>query len=288
MSIALLIDPRPRDLGSFSVRRALPDVKRRSVGPFIFFDHLGPAVLAPGQGMDVRPHPHIGLATVTYLFEGALEHRDSLGNVQVIRPGDVNWMTAGRGIVHSERTPAPERAAGIRMHGIQTWLALPLAYEETQPAFHHHPAATLPAFARDGAHYRIIAGHAWDHIAPVHTFAPTLYVAVEAAAGAPIAIPDGHVERALYVAEGRVRIAGTTVEAGQLAVLDAASAIRAEALAQSRVLICGGAPLDGERHLWWNFVSSSRERIERAKADWSAGRFAAVPGETEAIPLPER
>jgi redox-sensitive bicupin YhaK (pirin superfamily) len=174
------------------------------------------------------------------------------------------------------------------MHGIQTWLALPLAYEETQPAFHHHPAATLPAFARDGAHYRIIAGHAWDQVAPVHTFAPTLYVAVEAAAGATIEIPDGHAERALYVAEGRVRIAGTTVEAGQLAVLDATSAIRAEALADSRVLVFGGAPLDGERHLWWNFVSSSRERIERAKADWTAGQFAAVPGETEVIPLPDR
>jgi redox-sensitive bicupin YhaK (pirin superfamily) len=286
MGIAIVLEPRARDLGSFAVRRALPDARQRSVGPFVFFDHMGPVDLPPGEGIDVRPHPHIGLATVTWLFEGALAHRDSLGNVQVIRPGDVNWMTAGRGIVHSERTPAPERAQGGRIHGIQAWVALPADHEEAAPAFHHHPAATIPAFVRDGAACRLIAGSAFGHRSPVATFAPMFYLAADLPAGAPMAVPDEHAERALYVAEGSVRVGAVALRAGQMAVFDSGPAEPVVACADSRTLLCGGAPLDGPRHLWWNFVSSSRERIERARDDWQAGRFAAVPGETDRIPLP--
>ena len=285
----LLIEPRLHDLGDgFFVRRLLPFRLCRHVGPFVFFDHMGPAALAPGRGLDVRPHPHIGLATVTYLYEGALTHHDSLGFEQVIRPGDVNWMTAGRGIVHSERTPAPERASGHRMHGIQTWVALPQDAEETAPGFFHHPSATLPERDIDGVRIRVIAGTAFGMESPVRVFAPTLYVDAQFTAGARLRLSAEHVERAIYVAEGGLRVDGVALAAERMLVLPPGGDVELVADAPTRVLLCGGAPLDGERFLWWNFVSSSQERIERAKADWLAQRFGHVPGETEFIPLPER
>ncbi len=286
---SLLIEPRLHDLGDgFIVRRLLPFRLRRHVGPFVFFDHIGPADMAPGKGLDVRPHPHIGLATVTYLYEGALGHRDSLGCEQVIRPGDVNWMTAGRGIVHSERTPAAERAAGHRMHGIQTWIALPQAHEETEPEFLHHAAATLPGAEHDGVRLRVIAGRAFGMQSPVRVFAPTLYVDVQLAPGSELVLPTEHEERAIYVVEGSVRVDGEVVPVERMLVCAPDGDVRIAADSTARVLLCGGAALDGERFLWWNFVSSSRERIERAKRDWLEQRFGQVPGENEFIPLPER
>ncbi|GAA0704081.1 pirin family protein [Dokdonella soli] len=270
------------------VRRLLPFRLRRNVGPFVFFDHIGPAELPPGRGLDVRPHPHIGLATVTYLYEGALTHRDSLGFAQVIRPGDVNWMTAGRGIVHSERTPDAERAAGHRMHGIQTWVALPLAHEDDAPEFRHYDAQVLPESTHDGVRLRVIAGRAFGMESPVRIYAPTLYVDVELAQGATLAVPAEHEERAVYVVSGTARIDGEAVLAERMYVLPGTGDVEIVATDSARLLLCGGARLDGERYLWWNFVASSRERIERAKADWLAQRFGQVPGETEFIPLPER
>jgi len=286
--IRTIIEPRPRDLGGFSVRRVLPAAGQRSVGPFVFFDHIGPADFAPGTGIDVRPHPHIGLATVTYLFEGTLDHRDSLGSVATIEPGAVNWMTAGRGIVHSERTGAEPRARGHRIHGIQSWVALPRAWEETAPAFHHHPAASLPEFNRGGVRVRVIAGTAYEHRSPVETHAQTLYADLALAPGSALELPDEHAERAVYVAEGRIEIGGTPLAAGHMAVLEPGRVAMLSAAAGARALLLGGEPLDGPRHLWWNFVSSSAERIEQAGRDWAEGRFDAVPGETEFIPLPER
>ena len=285
---ALLIEPRLHDLGDgFNVRRLLPFRLRRHVGPFVFFDHMGPAALAPGRGLDVRPHPHIGLATVTYLYEGAIAHRDSLGSEQVIRPGDVNWMTAGRGIVHSERTPAPERAAGHRVHGIQTWVALPREHEEVEPGFFHHPGATLPQAERGGVRLRVIAGTAFGLESPVRVYAPTLYVDLEFLRDDTFVLPPEHVERAIYLVEGEAQVDGTPLPATHMQVLAPGDDVEIAARAGSRVLLCGGAPLDGERTIWWNFVSSSKERIERAKADWLAQRIGQVPGETEFIPLPE-
>jgi redox-sensitive bicupin YhaK (pirin superfamily) len=258
------------------------------VGSFLFFDHMGPADFAPGSGIDVRPHPHIGIATVTYLFEGALLHRDSLGCVQEIEPGAVNWMTAGRGIVHSERTGEALRAAGHRIHGIQSWLALPRDEEECEPSFRHYDAAALPDFARDDARLRIVAGDAFGHRSPVAVLSPTLYVDARLPAGGILDLPPEHEERAIYVAGGRLALDGMVVEAGQMAVLAPGRTVRAAASEDTRAMLVGGAPADGPRHLWWNLVSSSPERIERAKADWAAGRFPKVPGETEFIPLPER
>jgi len=284
----LLIEPRLHDLGDgFTVRRLLPFRLRRSVGPFVFFDHIGPAELEPGRGLDVRPHPHIGLATVTYLYEGALTHRDSLGRDQVIRPGDVNWMTAGRGIVHSERTPAPERAGGHRMHGIQTWVALPQAFAEAEPEFLHHDAASLPHTVRDGVSLRVIAGSAFGLESPVRVFWPTLYVDVAMDAGSRLVIPPEHEERAMYVVSGDVDADGVRIEPTHMQVLTPGGDVELSAASPARVLLCGGAPLDGERILWWNFVASSQERIDRAKADWRAQVFGQVPGEAEFIPLPE-
>ena len=286
---SLLIEPRLHDLGDgFAVRRVLPFRLRRHVGPFVFFDHIGPVDLVPGRGMDVRPHPHIGLATVTYLFDGAIAHRDSLGSEQVIRPGDVNWMTAGRGIVHSERTPAPERAAGQRMHGIQTWVALPRASEQAEPAFFHHPAATLPETERDGVRLRVIAGSAFGMESPVRVFAPTLYVDARLRAGAALRMPAEHEERALYLIGGNVRVDGVPLPSLHMLVLPSGTQPLIEAAGEAHVLLCGGAPLDGERHLWWNFVASDPTLIERAKADWLAQRIGKVPGDDEFIPLPER
>ena len=285
----MLIEPRLHDLGNgFNVRRVLPWRLRRHVGPFVFFDHIGPAALVPGRGLDVRPHPHIGLATVTYLYEGALWHRDSLGNDRVIRPGDVNWMTAGRGIVHSERTPPAERSAGHRMHGIQTWVALPMAEEEIEPSFHHHPAASLPEFSHEGARLRVVAGTAYGATSPVRVHAPTLYVDARFESTGSLALPAEHEERAVHVVEGVVSVDGTVVAPGCMLVAAPGGDIVVTAVGPARVLLCGGAPLDGERHIWWNFVSSRRERIEQAKGDWLAQRLGSVPGESEFIPLPER
>jgi hypothetical protein len=257
------------------------------VGPFIFFDHMGPKVFAPGQGIDVRPHPHIGLATVTYLFDGEILHRDSLGCVQPIRPGDVNWMTAGRGIVHSERTASRVRATGSQLHGIQSWVALPLEAEEVAPSFAHHPAASLPTFEIESVALRLIVGTAYGRTAPVEVFSPIFYLDASMPAGSSHELTEEHLERAVYVAEGEVDVLGETARSGQMLVFEAGAPARLQAIATSRVMLLGGAPMDGPRHIWWNFVSSSRERIERAKRDWREGRFEHVPGETESIPLPE-
>jgi redox-sensitive bicupin YhaK (pirin superfamily) len=285
-AIELIIEPRERDLGGgFKVRRILPYAKRRMVGPFVFLDHMGPTEFPPGGGIDVRPHPHIGLATVTYLFEGEILHRDSLGSVQAIRPGAVNWMTAGRGIAHSERTAPELRQSGHRLHGLQSWVALPAEAEESEPAFSHHPADSLPSWQEDGVSFRLIAGSAQGRQAPVPTFSPTFYVDARLDGGARWRLPDEHEERALYVVDNPVDVDGQRIQPGRLVVLRAGAA-EVQASAPARVVALGGAKL-GERHIWWNLVSSRPERIEQAKADWKAGRFAPVPGETEFIPLPE-
>jgi redox-sensitive bicupin YhaK (pirin superfamily) len=287
--VELVIEARPRDLGGFAVRRVLPAAVRRLVGPFIFFDHMGPARMEVGQGIDVRPHPHIALATVTYLFRGDLVHRDSLGTTQPIRPGDVNWMLAGRGIVHSERSSPEARAAGVDTHGIQSWVALPTADEETAPRFEHHPAATIPTIESGGAELTVIAGTAYGQSSPVRVCSPTLYVLARLVAGASLVVDDGHPERAVYVVEGSVRCGGQAFPPGTLLVLRTGARANLEVDVASRLMLLGGAPLDGPRHVWWNFVSSSKERIERAKDDWRNGRFPKVPGdEVEFIPLPER
>jgi redox-sensitive bicupin YhaK (pirin superfamily) len=283
-----VIEGRPRDLGGFSVRRLLPASGRQTIGPFIFFDHMGPAMFAQGQGVDVRPHPHIGLATVTYLFEGAFMHRDSLGSAQVIRPGDVNWMVAGRSIVHSERTPPALRleAQGSRVHGIQTWVALPKAAEEIEPTFVHHPARDLPEIRRAGCVLRLVAGEGWGERSPVAVSSPTLHADADMSAGATLELPEQFAERGAYVAEGEIDVGGRRHGVGEL-VEFAPGAAGFTAVQDSRVLVVGGAPLDGPRYIWWNFVSSSRERLEHAKRDWREERFAPVPGDAERIPLPE-
>jgi redox-sensitive bicupin YhaK (pirin superfamily) len=282
-----LFQPKLHDLGGFQVRRVLPQLRARHIGPFVFFDHMGPAQFAPGHGVDVRPHPHIGLATVTYLFCGAIEHRDNLGSVQTIRPGDVNWMTAGRGIVHSERSPAAERTAGDVLHGIQTWVALPQHAEEVEPSFHHHPGRSLPRFEHGDAALTLIAGSAFEQTSPVITFSKMFYLAAEIPAGGRLRLPAEHVERAVYATDAALTIDGTELPAMHLAVLTPGAEVEIRAAQTANVLLCGGDPLDGERHLYWNFVSSSRERIDRAKSDWQAMRFPRIPGETEFIPLPD-
>lgn len=285
--IDLLIEPRTRDLGEFKVRRTLPDKRRQRVGPFIFFDHMGPAEFKPGTGVNVRAHPHIGLATVTYLFEGEILHRDSLGYVQPIRPGAVNWMTAGKGIVHSEKVTEEVLASGQRLHGLQIWLALPLEAEEIEPTFQHYPAADIPDVTVDGAVVRVVLGAAFGVSSPVATQSETLYVEVILEAGQSIDIPVAE-ELAVYVVEGSVAINEEFVDAGVLAVLESGASGRVAADTQARIMFAGGDALTGERIIWWNFVSSSRERLERAKEDWREKRFDAVPGETDFIPLPER
>lgn len=286
-AIVDLISGRARDLGDgFTVRRVLPIAHRKTVGPFIFFDQMGPVAHAPGVGLDVRPHPHIGLATVTYLFSGRIRHRDSLGTVQDIEPGAVNWMTAGRGIVHSERSTPEDRVGGQTLHGIQSWVALPKDHEETAPAFAHHPAATLPSIDLDGARRTLIAGRAFHAESPVQVFSPMFYIAVEARAGATVHLPGEYAERALYVAEGAVELEGQRITVGQMPVFAAGAPVHFTTSEPARVMLLGGAPIDGERHVWWNLVSSRPERIEQAKRDWAEGRFDKVPGETEFIPLP--
>ena len=282
------IRPRVHDIGAFTVGRVLPAAEHRSVGPFVFFDHIGPALLDGGQAMAVRPHPHIGLATVTYLWEGAMMHRDSLGFTQEVTPGDVNWMTAGRGIVHSERTPEHLVGKQQAMHGLQTWVALPHAHEEDPPAFVHHPKATLPVVEREGATLTIVAGHGFGARSPVAVLSGTLYVSIDLRAGATLEIPAEHAERALYPVQGELDLDGVGLPLATMAVLEPDTTPVLKAITDARVMLIGGEPLDGPRFMWWNFVSSSRERIEQAKADWLEGRFGAVPGETEFIPLPER
>lgn len=282
-----VIEPGTRDLGGFSVRRVLPVPRQRSVGPFIFFDEMGPATFAAGEGIDVRPHPHIGLATLTYLFEGEIMHRDSLGVVQAIRPGAVNWMTAGRGIVHSERTGPEARARESRLHGIQSWIALPRDHEEDEPAFFHHPAAALPVLDRKGVRMRLIAGDAYGQRAPVATLSGMFYLDVELAAGARLQLPNEFPERAVYVVAGDVAIGDQIYASGRMLVLDAGHDVELVAQGEARLILLGGEALDGPRHLWWNLVSSRPERVEQAKAEWKAGRFEPVPGDPEFIPLPE-
>lgn len=282
-----IIPTRVHDLGGFQVRRAVPTLQARSVGPFVFVDHMGPAVFAPGQGIDVRPHPHIGLATVTFLWAGQIGHRDTLGSEQIIRPGDVNWMTAGRGIAHSERTPPAEREHDHPLHGMQTWIALPKSHEETAPAFHHFSAGQLPQQRRNGALLRVIAGRAYGEESPVQVFADTLNVAIDLDPGAEIDLDTGHVERALYILEGQAQLDGVDVPAIHLILPEAGTRGRLRARTPVKAMLMGGEPLDGPRHLWWNFVSSSKERIEQAKDDWQNGRFGTIPGDDkEFIPLP--
>ncbi|MGB8700506.1 MAG: pirin family protein [Thermosynechococcaceae cyanobacterium] len=278
--------PHLQDLGGFTARRLLPHGDRPMVGPFIFFDHLGPAAFPPHQGVDVRPHPHINLATVTYLFEGALMHRDSLGTVQEIRPGAVNWMTAGRGIVHSERSPQSERDIASTLHAIQTWVALPDEHEETEPAFHHHPADSLPRWQDNGATLTLIAGAAYGRTSPVQTFSPMLYLDLVLPANICIELPAEYSERAVYSVTSDLQLDGLPLEQHRLAVLPAGESIRISGDRDARCVVIGGESV-GQRHKWWNFVSSRPERIEQAKHDWQAGRFDPVPGETERIPLPD-
>jgi redox-sensitive bicupin YhaK (pirin superfamily) len=285
-ALELVIIPRVRDLGDgFSVRRALPHGKRQMVGPFIFFDQMGPVQFIAGQGLDVRPHPHIGLATVTYLFDGRVMHRDSEGNALEITPGAMNLMTAGRGIAHSERSPAGARQ-GTEMFGIQSWIALPQAHEETAPSFQHFDAASLPLIEDGGVKARVIAGSAFGTTSPVGMLSEWLYAEVVLAAGASAPLDPDQEERAIYVAEGEVDIAGDRFEGPRLLVFRPGDRITVRALRDARLMFLGGAALEGPRYIWWNFVSSRKERIEQAKEDWKTGRFAPVPNETEFIPLP--
>jgi redox-sensitive bicupin YhaK (pirin superfamily) len=266
----------------------VPSLQARSVGPFVFVDHMGPAMFEAGRGVDVRPHPHIGLATVTFLWSGRITHRDTLGSVQDIEPGDVNWMTAGRGIAHSERTPLSVREHAHPVHGLQTWVALPRAHEEIAPEFFHHAAATLPQQRRDGAWLRVVAGRGYGEESPVRVFADTLYVAIDLDANAELALDDSHAQRALYVLEGEAQLDGADIPMQHLVILDPATRPRLRAKTPVKAMLLGGEPLDAPRHMWWNFVSSSKDRIEQAKQDWTEGRFGAIPGETEFIPLPDR
>jgi redox-sensitive bicupin YhaK (pirin superfamily) len=285
-AVETVIIPRARDLGGFEVRRALPSPKRQMIGPFIFFDQMGPAEFLTGQGIDVRPHPHIGLATVTYLFEGEILHRDSLGTVKAIRPGDVNWMTAGAGITHSERTGPDKRASGQPMFGIQSWVALPKSHEDGTPAFEHVARADLPTIEAEGKRVRVIAGTLWGETSPVKAAWETIYADAILEAGASLPIPSVHEERALYTLSGTVEIAGDRFGPGQLLVFRPGDAITVRAVEAARFLVLGGDTMDGPRHIWWNFVHSDRDRIEAAKAAWKAQAFPAVPDETEFIPLP--
>lgn len=283
----LLIAPQARDLGGgLTVQRLLPSVQRQAVGPFIFFDHFGPVTAAPQDNHDVRPHPHIGLATVTYLFEGAMVHRDSTGVVQRIEPGAINWMTAGRGIVHSERTPDDLRGLPRRSHGLQLWVALPGADEECAPSFAHTPAAAIPAVEVGGAQVRVLVGSAFGAASPVAVRSPTLYLDIALGAADALPLPLAE-ERAVYVVAGVAQLEGEDIPPGRMVLLDAGDEPMLSADGDARVALIGGAPL-GPRHLWWNFVSSRRDRIVQAADDWAAQRMGQVPGESEFIPLPDK
>jgi redox-sensitive bicupin YhaK (pirin superfamily) len=284
-----ILKSHSKDLGGgLIVSRVLPGHPRQMVGPFIFFDQMGPVTVAPGQDVDVRPHPHIGLATVTWLFEGEMIHRDSLGVLQPIAPGDVNWMTAGRGIVHSERGDPGRRKSARPMFGIQSWVALPEAHEDAEPSFSHHAAATLPRIRLPGVEMRLIAGDAYGERSPAPTFSPMFYLAVEMETGAALVLPPGHEERGIYLVQGEALVNDLPLPERNLAFDSSNDILRIQARGRSRLMLLGGAKMDGPRHIWWNFVASSRERIDAAKRRWREQRFAPVPGETEFIPLPER
>ncbi len=285
--IKLIIQPKQHDLGGFSVRRALPGPQQKMVGPWIFFDHMGPANFSEGQGIDVRPHPHINLATVTYLFEGEMYHRDSLGNALAIQPGEINLMVAGRGIVHSERQRDEIKARPHRLDGLQLWLALPEADEETDPAFHHYDASDIPQVDVNSVPVRVLIGSAYGVTSPVRTFANTLYVEARLRKGQTFDAPGNVEQMAVYIVTGNASINGTVLDKFSMAVIDTATPVTIEAHETTQLAIIGGEKLS-DRHIWWNFVSSRKDRIEQAKDDWKAGRFAKVPGdEEEFIPLPE-
>ncbi|MBS0253347.1 MAG: pirin family protein [Proteobacteria bacterium] len=287
-AVEQVIVPRARDLGGFSVRRALPSAQRQMVGPFIFFDQMGPAQFIAGKGIDVRPHPHIGLATVTYLFDGEITHRDSLGSALSIRPGEVNLMTAGRGIVHSERTGAEARSVGQDLFGIQSWMALPKSHEETAPSFVHLDVSELPRLEGEGKRVRIIMGSLFGESSPAEFPHASFYAEAVLAPGAVLPLDPDYDERAVYIASGRIDIAGQSFEAGQLLVFKPGDRISILAESNARLMLLGGEPMDGPRHIWWNFVSSSQDRIKAAKDEWRRGRFDIVPGdEQEFIPLPD-
>jgi len=289
-AIKTVIVPRSADLGDgFMVRRALPSAQSRMVGPFVFFDHFGPAVFKSGNGLDVRPHPHIGLATVTYLFDGEIMHRDSLGTAVPIRPGEVNWMTAGHGIVHSERTALERRPKGDSLHGLQMWVALPADKEEMDAAFAHHAVEEFPVVNDNGKTVRVVVGAAYGARSPVATTSETLFADAVLKAGSTLPLDPSHEERAIYLLEGEIDIAGDTFGPGRLLVFKPGDSIAIRALTDAHFAVFGGAAMDGPRHIWWNFVSSRKDRIEQAKAEWTAGHFGKVPGdEIEFIPLPER
>jgi len=289
MTVAHFFKPHQKDIGGgFVVRRVLPAAARQAVGPFIFFDHFGPLDAPPEANHDVRPHPHIGLATVTYLFEGAMEHRDSVGSVQRIEPGAINWMTAGRGIVHSERTPADLKGKPRRSHGLQLWAALPQAHEEVEPSFSHTPASAIPEVTLDGAHVRVLIGSAFGQTSPVATFSETLYLDIRLDAGQTLTLQDLPEEAAVYPVMGEIAIDGEILAPNTMAMIEAGTGARVTAREAAQFVVIGGEPLDGRRFLFWNFVSSSKERIARASEEWEQQKFAKVPGETEFIPLPQR
>ena len=287
-AIEQVIVPRSRELGGFSVRRALPSARTRMVGPFIFFDHFGPAEFRAGNGLDVRPHPHIGLATVTYLFDGEIMHRDSLGSAVAIRPGELNLMSAGSGVVHSERTSAEQRALGPRLFGIQAWAALPKSHEESRASFAHYDATELPRIAAEGKTVRVVMGQMYGQSSPAAFPHPSFYAEAVLAPGAVLPLDPDYDERAIFIVSGEIDIAGESFGGGRLLVFKPGDRISVLATSQARLILLGGEPMDGPRHIWWNFVSSSKDRIDSAKADWKAKRFADVPGDTEEfIPLPE-
>ncbi|HWW47896.1 MAG TPA: pirin family protein [Xanthobacteraceae bacterium] len=287
-ALDLVIVPRTSDLGGFSVRRALPSVQRRMVGPFVFFDEMGPAEFLLGEGLDVRPHPHIGLSTVTYLFEGEMMHRDSLGTTLAIKPGELNWMTAGSGIAHSERTPPELRKGGSRLFGIQSWVALTKEDEEVAPSFEHYGKDKTPLLSGEGKTIRVIAGSLLGATSPVRTSSALFYADIVLEPGASVPLDAHYEERAIYTVAGSIDIAGDAFGPGQLLVFKPGDRITIRANSSARFMALGGEPLDGPRHIWWNFVSSRKDRIEQAKADWKAARFDSVPGDPEFIPLPER
>ena len=289
MSALLKLTGQNKDLGGgFVVRRLLPSSLKQSVGPFLFFDHFGPITVLPGQSHDVRPHPHIGLATVTYLFEGAIMHRDSLGSAQRIEPGAINWMTAGRGIVHSERGPDDLKSVSYVNHGIQLWAALPAEHEEVEPAFAHTPSADIPVETVGDASVRVLIGQAFGKTSPVKTFSQTIYLDVQLKAGSSFSLPPLAAELALYSLDSEIKVDGEVVAAHTLVLLRPDMACRIDALASARLMVIGGEPLNEHRWLWWNFVSSRKARIAQACDDWQAQRMGHVPGETEFIALPER
>lgn len=289
MSVQIKLTGHNKDLGGgFMVRRLLPAAQKQAVGPFLFFDHFGPITVQPGENHDVRPHPHIGLATVTYLFEGAIMHRDSLGFEQRIEPGAINWMTAGRGIVHSERAPDDLRSKAYVNHGIQLWAALPVAHEEVAPAFVHTPAADIPELVVGGAEVRVLIGEAFGQTSPVATFAPALYLDVQLKAGGTFEMPPLAPELAIYSVDSDFEVDGEAVEAHTLVLLEPGVAVEISSSQATRFMVLGGEPLDGHRLMWWNFVSSRKERVVQASDDWAAQTMGQVEGETEFIPLPER